>query len=689
MLLIAQSDFQATGNFKKDLQSKTTLESKNEIALASNYYEILIASQKLSPAQLMQIGLNYLKIEKYSEAIEVFKTIINKYYLKFPICRYYLAEAYFRKGDLSLSKSEFKTFADNYLFSSDSFKIVLNESLSRCDSMLKFARVQKPKSIQLLSSTAEMFSPSMDNKGCFYYVQSTKKWASETKNDVIEKRKIVTIHSDSSILTTYINSENTLQGDVFVSEDGNILIFSRKTNGVNSSASQVLYARKIDGIWERPVVFEYPINVEGYNSLYGSIVKINQDYYLYYSSNKPDGKGGLDIYFAELNSDFKVVKDSILPNEINSTFDEITPFYNKQNATIYFSTNNARNNFGGFDIFSYKREVNESIVNLNMPFNSGADDFFYRTVDREGFLESNRETPTSSGDHKVYKFEVEKNDMSITVSSNYKTQENYKLSVDENAVTIYYSDTSQLHSIAIEQNKKYRIKVKQDNYIDIDTSINIGNLEEGQKLMINLFMEPIINIEGKVYFVDYDSSAPKVKQCVVELIDISNNKERVIYTTTINKQNRKYSFQLPTDKQVKLKVRADDYNTYDTVFMLQSFKSPGGFINNIQLHQIQKNNILFLDSLFVLDDEIRTYNDFDETIKPIASSFNKNENIKAELTIQLITTDNAKNDFPVPSSLEDIINKYFIKDININKQIIKVKSTSRNQDWYKLYLTYK
>jgi hypothetical protein len=476
---------------------------------------------------------------------------------------------------------------------------------------------------------------------------------------------------------------------VFVSEDGNILIFSRKTNGVNSSASQVLYARKIDGIWERPVVFEYPINVEGYNSLYGSVVKINQDYYLYYSSNKPDGKGGLDVYFAELNSDFKVVKDSILPNEINSTFDEITPFYNKQNATIYFSTNNARNNFGGFDIFSYKREVNESIVNLNLPFNSGADDFFYRTVDREGFLESNRETPTSSGDHKVYKFEVEKNDMSITVSSNYKTQENYELSVDENAVRIYYSDTSQLHSIAIEQNKKYRIKVKQDNYIDIDTSINIGNLEEGQKLMINLFMEPIINIEGKVYFVDYDSSAPKVKQCLVELIDISNNKERVIYTTTINKQNRKYSFQLPMDKQVKLKVRADDYNTYDTVFMLQSFKSPGGFINNIQLHQIQKNNILFLDSLFVSDDEIRTYNDFDETIKPIASSFNKNENIKAELTIQLVTTDNAKNDFRVPSSLEDIIHKYFIKDININKQIIKVKSTSRNQDWYKLYLTYK
>jgi hypothetical protein len=91
----------------------------------------------------------------------------------------------------------------------------------------------------------------------------------------------------------------------------------------------------------------------------------------------------------------------------------------------------------------------------------------------------------------------------------------------------------------------------------------------------------------------------------------------------------------------------------------------------------------------VSDDEIRTYNDFDETIKPIASSFNKNENIKAELTIQLVTTDNAKNDFHVPSSLEDIIHKYFIKDININKQIIKVKSTSRNQDWYKLYLTYK
>jgi hypothetical protein len=57
------------------------------------------------------------------------------------------------------------------------------------------------------------------------------------------------------------------------------------------------------------MLFAAPVNIKSFSSKHPSIVKINLDYYLYYSSNKPNGKGGYDIYFAELNADFNIVKE--------------------------------------------------------------------------------------------------------------------------------------------------------------------------------------------------------------------------------------------------------------------------------------------------------------------------------------------------------------------------------------------
>ncbi len=688
-VLIAQTEFQPTGVFKKDQHAVAVLEKQHEFELAANYYSNLLTSPKLSINQQMQIGINYLRIAKFAEAIGVFKLIINKYYSKFPISRYFLARSYFRNAEFNAAKEEFKTFIDNYAFESDSFKSTVLFEMYECDSMKEKSPKKPGKTLSQLNTLSQMSSPTQDEHGNLYLVEHKVNWTNEDKSALIQHQSIIKVSSDSTLSKNVFKEDLNDLKDVFFSEDGNIIVYTQAESSNQESNNQIMYCRRVEDGWGKPSIFSGPINVKGFDSQNPSLVKIARDYYLIYTSNKPLGHGGFDLYFTELNSDFNVVGDSILPPNLNTSYDEVSPFFNKQNATLYFSSNNPRDNFGGFDIYSYKKDVSHNIVNIGMPYNSGANDCFYRIQDTNGYLVSNRPTPSNQNTGSIYSFEPAKNDMKITVSSNYKELTNYDLSIDEDNLLIYTTDTSELHSISIKQNRNYRIKVRKDNYVTIDTIIRIGNLEEGETFDISLYVEPIISVEGKVYFVDYDSSAPKVKQCVVELIDLSTNKECVLYTTVINKQNRKYSFLLPTDKQVKLKVKAQDYNTYDTTFILQNFKSPGGFINNIQLHQIQKNNVIFLDSMFVLDQEIRTYNDFDKSIKTIASSFNKNEDIKAELTIQLVTSDYSKNEFMLPSSIEDVINKYFTQKIYINKQILKVKTTARNQEWYKLYMTYK
>jgi hypothetical protein len=688
-----QSSFDPINNFKKDLQAATVLERHQEFELASRYYPSLISTGKLSSVQLFQIGINYLRIARCTEAIDIFKTLVNKEYSKLPISRFYLANAYFRNGEFDLAKIEYQTFSDNFIFQSDSFKEQVKYQIINCDTLLRLSQKSGQKVVQPLSMISTINSPSGDRLNHFFYTDKTVQWRDEEKSDIRTKElvKYKDISSETETeLSTLINNEASLQSDVDISEDGNILVFTRTITSGNQPYSAIYYARRSDSVWEKPIMFASPVNLKNYSSKHPSIVKINLDYYLYYSSNKPNGKGGFDIYFAELNADFNIVKDSLLPDGVNTAFDEISPFYNKQKAAFFFSSNRLMNNFGGFDIFSYKEQSSPPIQNIGMFYNSGGDDYFYRTIDDRGFLVSNRQSVNQHPVQQiVYEFKAEKNYMNISIISNFNSLTNYELSIDENNIRIYTSDTSVNHKIELEQNKMYRIKVRKENYLTVDTTIFVGYLKEGENVNLALRMEPVITVEGKVYFVDYDTSAPKVKQCVVELIDLNNQEERVIYSTTINKQNRKFSFQLPIDKKVKLRVKAPEYNTYDTTFVLQDFKTPGGFINNVQLHQIQKNNIYFLDSLFILDDEIRTYNDFEQTIKPRAIAIYRNEGIRAELTIQCITTNIGMTDFQIPSAILDVIRKYFLIDIPINKQIIKQKTTARNQEWYKLYLTYK
>ena len=96
LTMTCQSLFVPVNNFKKDLQSATLLENHQEFEIAAKYYPSLISTGKLTSAQLLQIGINYLRIARCSEAIDVFKTLVNKDYSKLPISRFYLANAYFR-----------------------------------------------------------------------------------------------------------------------------------------------------------------------------------------------------------------------------------------------------------------------------------------------------------------------------------------------------------------------------------------------------------------------------------------------------------------------------------------------------------------------------------------------------------------------------------------------------------------
>lgn len=115
---------------------------------------------------------------------------------------------------------------------------------------------------------------------------------------------------------------------------------------------------------------------------------------LFFTSDRPGGLGGRDIYMCYRNADSTWSNPVNLGPKINTPYDEDAPFVSVDNKMLYFGSNGAKS-IGGFDILVSDLLDNgtwSESRNIGYPFNSTNDDLFYTTTidGLRGFLTSFR-----------------------------------------------------------------------------------------------------------------------------------------------------------------------------------------------------------------------------------------------------------------------------------------------------------
>lgn len=106
-----------------------------------------------------------------------------------------------------------------------------------------------------------------------------------------------------------------------------------------------------------------------------------------FASQRPGGYGGLDLYKTVWVRGRWSAPVNLGP-DINSTFDETTPFLSRNGQVLYFSSNRPDQSMGGFDVFrcllipQINRWTNAD--NLGVPVNSAGDDTHFR-LSRDGY----------------------------------------------------------------------------------------------------------------------------------------------------------------------------------------------------------------------------------------------------------------------------------------------------------------
>lgn len=194
-------------------------------------------------------------------------------------------------------------------------------------------------------------------------------------------------------LSTTINHPKFFNSNFCLSEDGGRMILTRCVReGEGELQCSLWQAEKEKGNWGKPKLLPSSINSKSYSAMQPCLVHFSDYEVLYFVSDRPGGYGKLDLWYS-ICKDGHFQDPANLGPMINTEGDEITPYYDKSNKILYFSTDE-RKGIGDFDIYCSEGALGvwKLPQHLPRPFNSEYNDFYF-TVNQDGksaFLSSNR-----------------------------------------------------------------------------------------------------------------------------------------------------------------------------------------------------------------------------------------------------------------------------------------------------------
>jgi outer membrane protein OmpA-like peptidoglycan-associated protein len=247
----------------------------------------------------------------------------------------------------------------------------------------------------------------------FYYVSSNKNPSENIKkykriisestiyniaNGLIDTLNNKVIRDD--LLTSKINSA-LQEGPVVYSDNLKKLFLTRSIERIDSDKKyqlniyQVEYPLSENETSIEPI-FELKDNYSNMHPTYDS-----ENQWLYFSSDRPGGYGGMDLYRVRYNQNGVTGEPENLGIDINSSSDEVFPFI--YNNDVLFYSSNQDLGLGKLDPFMATRLIENrwSTEPLGIPFSSEEDDFgfFLDSKTKLGFISSNRKGGNGKDDN--------------------------------------------------------------------------------------------------------------------------------------------------------------------------------------------------------------------------------------------------------------------------------------------------
>lgn len=313
------------------------------------------------------------------------------------------------------------------------------------------------------------------------------------------------------------------------SSDGQSYLYTVCTPAQEKSLCRI-WESKFDGTnWDSGTDLGEAVNFNTYTTTHPYRVKMkNGQDVLFFSSDRPGGKGGMDIWFvvADRKGNWGIPKNA--GGKINTDRDEVTPYYNAETQTLYFSSNGWIS-MGGYDIFQAKGEPGrfESAQNLGSPFNSPCEDLYYRpgAEAKQGYLVSNRpgifSVKGKTCCHDIFSFTYQKQ-IQLAVSGRvFLEGDATKTPLVNIPVQLYLAGESgtegtdvmlnrdttanRPYLFVLKADKDYKVVAAPDGYFSARQSFSTQGLRQSDTLEVDLFVRKLErNKEYRLNNIYYD-----------------------------------------------------------------------------------------------------------------------------------------------------------------------------------------
>jgi len=492
-------------------------EVRNYDASNKYYSKTTQLYKKPPPEVLFNYGLVQKSCGNYSEAIETFKQ--------------------YRK--ITGNK---KRFAD--------FRKQAKTEIEGCEMAIKGVLTDTNKQIFILALSSSVnsnnsdFSPFAINDSVFYYASfNTDKAVSfdalsgkfSSFSQFYKSVKINNQWEGKTIVTDSFNLPSTSVGNGVICPHRNRFYFTVAETDENGKILYSIWLSELkDGYWSKAVKLSKLINKPGTNNTQPAIgfePRQNRET-LFFISDRKGGKGSKDIWYSILDTktnEFTEPKNA--GSKVNTLMSEATPFIDPETGKLYFSSE-GHPGIGGYDIFTTSGALRkwEEPVNIGIPFNSQADDYYFNLISgktNQGFMVSNRQGGTSMENTSccddIYSFNYKElihirisgriisfeNDISENTIENFLDKPDIKIPeggrfVDSALLTLYVkkdkeefiiksfvTNANGQYNFKLEQGKEYRLQLSKEGYFTSNYAFSTTKITKSDTIFHDFLLKKI------------------------------------------------------------------------------------------------------------------------------------------------------------------------------------------------------
>jgi outer membrane protein OmpA-like peptidoglycan-associated protein len=331
-------------------------------------------------------------------------------------------------------------------------------------------------------------------------------------------------------------------------------------------------------------------NASGFSTQHPAVGKDNNGkLWLYFSSNRPGGKGKDDLYRAAVLENGEVDAPENLVT-LNTSEEDVTPFFHTPTQRLYFSTQ-GRFTFGGYDVYASSPTSNgwTNPMNMGVQMNASSDDLFFSLSEKgtNGWLTVRGEKGSScttevpdaccynlvSWEMPMRKVRIlarNANDSSLIREANLSVQSLPSGTAEKVDVSYgnwpYFSWNS---------SENYAVGVQSDGFDPYQGELNIAGYPfTGDTVVIEVYLNPTV-IELQVLTFD-DRTKEALNGTTVNLLKWIDTKNSVDNIQT-NEKGNSFTFSVIQNHKYKLIANKENYESVekDISFTLSDVKGLG------------------------------------------------------------------------------------------------------------------